>query len=66
MRKVVDSPDATLVDYQNLIDAAATTADNKLLADAVELALKVYPNDINIMRTAGTAYRMLISPTRLI
>ncbi|GKT28383.1 tetratricopeptide repeat protein, partial [Aduncisulcus paluster] len=56
LRKVVDSPGATLADYQSLIDAAATTTDNKLLADTVELALKVYPDDISIMRTAGAAY----------
>ncbi|MFW5499363.1 MULTISPECIES: tetratricopeptide repeat protein [unclassified Maridesulfovibrio] len=62
LRKVVDSPGATLTDYQNLIDAAATTADNKLLADAVEFALKVYPDDINIMRTAGAAYRNVNKP----
>ena len=62
LRKVVDSPGATLDDYQRLIDAAATTADNKLLAETVGLALKVFPNDINIMRTAGPAYRNVNQP----
>ncbi|WP_320174882.1 tetratricopeptide repeat protein [Maridesulfovibrio sp.] len=62
LRKVVDSPGATLADYQSLIDAAATTADNKLLADTVGLALKVFPNDIKIMRTAGSAYRNINEP----
>ncbi len=62
LRRVVDSPDATLDDYQRLIDAAATTADNKLLAETVGLALKVFPNDINIMRTAGAAYRNVNQP----
>ncbi|TIH12910.1 hypothetical protein D0S45_16420 [Marinifilum sp. JC120] len=57
LRKVVDSPGAILEDYQTLIDAAASTADKKLLADTVELALKVYPGDINLMRTAGSAWR---------
>ncbi|WP_415714489.1 tetratricopeptide repeat protein [Maridesulfovibrio sp.] len=56
LRKVVDSPEATLDDYRRLVDAAATTADNQLVADTVELALKVYPGDINLMRTAGSAW----------
>ncbi|NDV22097.1 tetratricopeptide repeat protein [Desulfovibrio sp. JC022] len=57
LRKVVDGPGATLEDYQQLIDAAASTADKKLLADTVELALRIYPGDINLMRTAGAAWR---------
>lgn len=57
LRKVVDSPGAILDDYQRLINAAGATADKKLLADTVELALKVYPSDINLMRTAGIVWR---------
>ncbi|WP_419783981.1 tetratricopeptide repeat protein [Maridesulfovibrio sp.] len=64
LRKVVDSPGATLDDYRNLIDAAATTADNQLLADTVELALKVYPGDLDLMRTAGSAWRNVGQPLK--
>ena len=64
LRKVVDSPGATLDDYRSLIDAAATTADNQLLADTVELALKVYPGDLDLMRTAGSAWRNVNQPLK--
>lgn len=64
LRRVVDSPDATLEDYRLLIDAAATTADNKLLADTVDLALKVFPGNIDLMRTAGSAWRAAGDPKK--
>ncbi len=57
LQKVVGSPGATLADYQRLIDAAANTADKELLARTVALALKMFPGDINLMRTAGEVWR---------
>ncbi|WP_320005761.1 tetratricopeptide repeat protein [Maridesulfovibrio sp.] len=64
LRKVVDSPGATLADYRSLIDAAATTEDNQLIADTVELALKVYPGDLDLMRTAGSAWHNVNQPMK--
>ncbi|NDV26820.1 tetratricopeptide repeat protein [Desulfovibrio sp. JC010] len=57
LRRVVDSPGATLDDYERLIDAAGGTGEQQLLADTVDLALKAFPGDINLMRIAGSAWR---------
>ncbi len=64
LRRVVDSPGAILTDYQRLIDAATSTGDKQLLADTVALALNLFPGNMDLMRTAGGAWRNADQPLK--
>ncbi|WP_155862264.1 tetratricopeptide repeat protein [Maridesulfovibrio hydrothermalis] len=64
LKDLAERPEATIYDFERLIDAAVASTDNKLVAETIELALKFSPGDVVLMRKAGEAWRNAGQPLK--
>lgn len=57
LKNLVQGPDARIVDFERMLDAAAVSKDKELAAEAVKLALEFDPENISLMRKSALAWR---------